>query len=296
MAKPQYGSNQSLDELISSWKGNDWTGQEWEDSLLRDYLLYDYWSPHIGLCTLSGFDYQTLDNDGDSMPANYEFANVLSPIAFMSFIGGNVALEESQLTTMKYEIDRLRNFLENSGNDKESKKYQPAFFIDWALSKNFCPPWLNWAIEKNLYRQKLAADKAPPSDFDKASLSYPPELAMDFQAGSEATVTRPESPKGAVLDPKPRPAATGPLFSMTKAAMIQQHEHEWPTVAQDIKDAVRNGLSVAKAGLREWQEADALEWARTKGKLVSIDKSGNAIAGANSIFNSPTSRKHALKD
>ena len=71
---------------------------------------------------------------------------------------------------------------------------------------------------------------------------------------------------------------TGPSFTMTKAAMIEQHKHEWPTIARDIADAKRNGLSgVAKESARGWREAEAMEWARTKGKLKGAE---TALASA----------------
>lgn len=85
--------------------------------------------------------------------------------------------------------------------------------------------------------------------------------------------------------------ATGPTFSMPKTAMIEQHKHEWPTIRLDIKDAYRNGLNAAKAGERGWYEAKAMEWARTNGKLTSIDKPAHTLALAmNNMSSLPTSR------
>ncbi len=57
-------------------------------------------------------------------------------------------------------------------------------------------------------------------------------------------------------------------FSLTRSAMVAQHQHEWPTIEADIKAASENGLSACKAGKRDWRERDALEWARSKGKLI----------------------------
>lgn len=56
---------------------------------------------------------------------------------------------------------------------------------------------------------------------------------------------------------------------MKKAALIKKHEPEWPTINRDFQDASDNGLSIAaKApGHGEWFEADALNWARQRGKL-----------------------------
>jgi len=55
---------------------------------------------------------------------------------------------------------------------------------------------------------------------------------------------------------------------MSRAGLVKAHIHHWPTIEADLKDAARNGLSVAKAGERSWSESKALEWARAKGKLT----------------------------
>jgi len=64
-------------------------------------------------------------------------------------------------------------------------------------------------------------------------------------------------------------APTGPRLQVNKAALIAQHKHEWPTIEGDIKSASENGLSqAAKAGARNWYEDDAVQWARSKNRLV----------------------------
>ena len=64
------------------------------------------------------------------------------------------------------------------------------------------------------------------------------------------------------------PASGGALFSVTKAALIDQHKHEWPTIQGDIADASKNGLAQAKAGKRGWWELSAMDWARANNKLI----------------------------
>lgn len=92
-----------------------------------------------------------------------------------------------------------------------------------------------------------------------------------------------------------RTAATGPTFSMTKAAMIEQHKHEWPTIETDIKAAKRNGLDAAMAGVRGWYELPAMEWARANNRLAGIDKPAQVLAGAiDGMARLPTSRTHKL--
>jgi hypothetical protein len=58
------------------------------------------------------------------------------------------------------------------------------------------------------------------------------------------------------------------VFSMTRAALVKAHEYHWATVQSDLKNASANGLSKAKAGARDWNEATALDWARANGKLA----------------------------
>ena len=107
--------------------------------------------------------------------------------------------------------------------------------------------------------------------------------AIESFMRAKQTETQPQAatPPAPVVDApacEVRPAATGPQFTMTKAAMIEQHKHEWPTIERDIADAKRNGLAdAAKAGAREWREANAMEWARSKNKLVRAEKPVNAL-------------------
>lgn len=95
-----------------------------------------------------------------------------------------------------------------------------------------------------------------------------PSLADELDARPVTASTSNPSQIQQMAAPQCRTAATGSRLSTTKAAMISQHEHEWPTVAQDIKDAGRNGLAAAaKAGTREWYEVEAMAWARAKNRL-----------------------------
>ncbi len=95
---------------------------------------------------------------------------------------------------------------------------------------------------------------------------------------------------------EPRMTATGPRFNMTKAAMIEQHKHEWPTIERDISDAKRNKLSAAaKEGARGWREADAMEWARNNRKLPRTQTPVNSLAGAVHKMSSLPASRHTLE-
>jgi hypothetical protein len=86
---------------------------------------------------------------------------------------------------------------------------------------------------------------------------------------------------------------TGPRLQVNKAALIAQHKHEWPTIEGDIRGASENGLSkVAKAGARDWYEDAAIQWARSKNKLIQP----TSAATLNSAMSNLPSRKHRLKD
>jgi hypothetical protein len=94
---------------------------------------------------------------------------------------------------------------------------------------------------------------------------------------------------------EPVQSTAGPSFSMSKSGLIEAHKHEWMTIERDLKDASANGLSVAKAGPREWNEVTALEWARAKGKLRATDKPASELATALHSMSSLPSRKHRLE-
>lgn len=88
---------------------------------------------------------------------------------------------------------------------------------------------------------------------------------------------------------------TGPVFSMTKAAMIEQHKHEWPSIEGDIRDAANNKLATAKAGPRGWNESAAMAWAKANNKLKSTANPAGSLAQAmHSLSNLPVTR-HTLK-
>ena len=99
-------------------------------------------------------------------------------------------------------------------------------------------------------------------------------------AGAEGVPKRaPEltEPAVAAKEKEPRTAETRPKFSMTRAALIAAHEHAWPTIKGDIKEASKNGLSAAMAGKRGWCEDRALAWARAKGKLEAAAKPADPL-------------------
>lgn len=103
---------------------------------------------------------------------------------------------------------------------------------------------------------------------------------------------KPEAPK-VEREPIQSPLRSGALLSVNKAALIAQYEDQWPTIRRDIQDASTNGLSqAAKAGRRDWYEDRALNWARSKNKLVT---KANTEASLSHSMNNLVGRKHKLE-
>ena len=112
----------------------------------------------------------------------------------------------------------------------------------------------------------------------------------DPQVGPLDSVTADDTPKHDT-----RQAAITPKFSMTKAALIDSHEHEWPTIRRDMADAKTNGLAAAMAGARGWNESVALAWAKAKNKLKSVAKPADVLTQAMHSMVSLPGRKHTLQ-
>lgn len=91
-------------------------------------------------------------------------------------------------------------------------------------------------------------------------------------------------------------AATGPVFFMTRGALVAKYRHDWESIDRDLKDAGSNGLSAAKAGNRDWREGVALDWARAKGKLKSAVNHDRPLEQAMHKMSSLPGRKHTLQD
>ena len=125
--------------------------QDWDGSMLRAYLLRDYWTLDGGLCILSGFDYTACI---ESAPYQPQWMHTLDPCTLQGHWGEDADKAEELLNRMNDDLDQLRIIWVGCKGDIEAEHYSPAFFIEWALSKNFNPDWLDWAIKNNLYASK----------------------------------------------------------------------------------------------------------------------------------------------
>ena len=92
-----------------------------------------------------------------------------------------------------------------------------------------------------------------------------PQPAPDQSPATPAPV----EDEGASDGPAKPTATVDRGWVMKRAALIKKHERQWLTIYRDLQDASDNDLSkAAKApGYGDWFEADALNWARQRGKL-----------------------------
>ena len=104
------------------------------------------------------------------------------------------------------------------------------------------------------------------------------------------------TPQAATPAPVADSASNAHVVPFKKAALIAAHVHEWPTIERDISDAKANGLATAaKSGARGWREADALTWARAKGKLISAAKPADSLTQAMHNLGALPRRKHTIQ-
>ena len=188
---------------------NKIASQDWAiGNRLQDYLLYDNWVYEQGILVLVGLNY-FLSSDIDDAPNGLvgnsdnwsRFASsgyAVTPLDYLlplTVESNNWQFEYQQyIFAMKASAVRLNSLWVNG--HAQNKSYSPEYFIDWALSKRFRPHWLDWAIEQKLYTPKELRNLPAPAqntpaapEFDKASPTYPPELAYALEAWRAVSAT-----------------------------------------------------------------------------------------------------------
>ncbi|MDI1272344.1 hypothetical protein [Polaromonas sp.] len=209
--------------------------QDWDGSPLRAYLLRDYWTPDGGLCLLAGFDYAA---HIESAPFQPQWMHTLSPATLQGHYGQEADEVDDLLSRMNSDLDELRTAWAGCKRDSEAEDYSPTFFIEWALSKKFPPDWLEWAIWRGLYIPKQEADDSSQSDFDKASLGYPLELALDSQAAVGSTDPLPDVPAIADTETQAAPVNSDSITSKQVALFFDRLPYpadSWPKRLSDTK-------------------------------------------------------------
>ena len=177
--------------------------QDWDKTKLEHYLLSDSWESAQAMIILSGYSCE-YGRDRYGYPVSGTYLENRLSINFNreSFKPYMTLDKEAYSNTSKDEINKLESDYErlleiwDSNTTYRNHLYPPAFFIDWALSKRFRPDWLDWAIDKGLYTPKeprnlpatIQNTPAAP-EFDKASPTYPPELALALEAWRAVSTT-----------------------------------------------------------------------------------------------------------
>ena len=119
--------------------------QDWSKTGLKDYLLYDKWDQNSACCVLAGLDFhQNRESIGDMLLDTENFFDFLAD-----------GYDERILDQISIDYSRLKAF--SATSDQEREYDTPRAYIDWALSKQFKPLWLDWAIEHKLYVPKQEA-------------------------------------------------------------------------------------------------------------------------------------------
>lgn len=150
------------------------------------------------------------------------------------------------------------------------------------------------------YEVILGYDKVPLCVEPNPEFIPPPEATGlseidDKLKGPQLQAAEPQTQAPVTaLAVSPTVAQVSPVFSMPKSVLIDTHEHHWPTIRDDLKNASSNGLEAAKAGLRGWYETRALEWARAKGKLNDADSPAGELAKAHKNMASLPTRRRTL--
>lgn len=169
----------------------------------------------------------------------------------------------------------------------------------------------NWETLERIDDQRKAATRPEPAGgsishledataSERAPATQPDAEAQlePFRAVRKAdTRQEPDNPAPVVEVSASEPIPVAPLaqFNMSRSGLIKAHKHEWPTIERDLQDASENGLSAAKAGRRDWNDAAALCWARAKGKLEGTATPAGELSSAFHRMSVLPSRKHTIK-
>jgi len=166
--------------------------REWDKSRLVDYLKFDYWESYPALCLLAGFDYFAYSHN--RLFSDFGATDTLDLNTFLG--GDNDQYDiDVRICEMKKIVDRLADLWEHTkhGEDESFDQYSPSYYIEWSISKGIKPEWLDWAIECSLYVPKQENETTTQVDFDKTSITYPPELDIAIRAWSAVSITKGKS-------------------------------------------------------------------------------------------------------
>ncbi len=126
------------------------TKGKWDSTGLVKYFKYELWTAVNGLTVLAGLKYDYWDG--------LKLKNALDKFAGVeNKTNKKIIPQESEMYLTRYA--QLYDLWTHSNHPELDRKFPPAYFIDWALSKGFRPDWLDWAIERGLFTPKQETEK-----------------------------------------------------------------------------------------------------------------------------------------
>lgn len=110
--------------------------------LLHEWFKHDSWKNEEGLMLLSGMSPETLFGHDESM-----YGEPLRIVRYFETLDG---LEGDPTRASEY-VHRLSSYERLWESGEHPLRAPPKYFINWAISKNVSPGWLNWAIENQYF-------------------------------------------------------------------------------------------------------------------------------------------------
>ncbi len=109
----------------------------------NDIFLLDYWDSEDGLNYLVGISDLSEIGNGSSMHTTF----VINTLDHFTYTDD---AEEAIVTNFRHKLNRITKIWNSGGHPQHNPPY---YYIDWALSKGFKIPWLNYAIENGFYKR-----------------------------------------------------------------------------------------------------------------------------------------------
>lgn len=132
-------------------------------TILHDWFKHDTWKIQEGLMLLSGLS----PNSIFEIEENSYGTSFRKMVTLITLDG----LEHDPRTNLIFD-SRLEMYERLWHSGDHPSRATPKYFIDWALSKNIPPSWLDWSKENNYYAQiPINSDKAIDGKSETAYLN-----------------------------------------------------------------------------------------------------------------------------
>lgn len=142
--------------------------QDFSSSWLKNSLLADYWKPREAFVILAGLSWK---DDGGPDDEGFDYLGSVEKDGSPDYWNGVREREDI--------ANRLEYYWASQSDDPKP----PAFFIEWAISKNQHPEWLDWAIEHGLYTPKRKTEGT-------AQIEAAPIYSTKWLAIQQATIVQ----------------------------------------------------------------------------------------------------------